>query len=92
MTEHPSASGDSARPAVGQLAGYLAREVVLALVVFGCTAVLIEATPPRHPAQGGHCAATEGERVRATRIRPPADVSASSTCAFAQPTGKAGSQ
>jgi copper resistance protein D len=40
-----------ARPAAARLARYVAWEVALAVVVFGCTAVLTESVPPRH---GGH--------------------------------------
>ena len=36
------------RPAAARLARYVACEVALAVVVFGCTAVLTESEPPRH--------------------------------------------
>jgi putative copper export protein len=38
------------RPATARLARYVAWEVALALLVFGCTAVLTESAPPRHGA------------------------------------------
>jgi putative copper export protein len=37
-----------ARPAPARLARYVAWEAALALVVFGCTAVLTESTPRHH--------------------------------------------
>ena len=45
----PSGAGrDSPRAVPSRLHAYLTREALLALVVFGCTAILTESTPARH--------------------------------------------
>ena len=45
----PGGAGrDSPRAVPSRLHAYLTREALLALVVFGCTAILTESTPARH--------------------------------------------
>jgi len=42
------------RAAPSQLNAFVAREAVLAVLVFACTAVLVDSTPPRHAEHGEH--------------------------------------
>jgi putative copper resistance protein D len=59
-------TGPSARLAPpSQLTTYLTREAALAILVFGCTAVLVESTPARHARHLEHRAVSD-EPVRVT--------------------------
>jgi putative copper resistance protein D len=52
-----------------RLAAYVRREAVLALLIFGCTAVLVESTPARHGSHHEHGAAwDEPMRVTMTEL------------------------
>jgi putative copper export protein len=42
------------RAAPSRLSTFVAREALLAVVVFACTAVLVDSTPPRHAEHGEH--------------------------------------
>jgi putative copper export protein len=60
----------AARPAPrSQLAVYLMREAILAVLVFGCTAVLVESTPARHAhhLEPGHTSEAPGQVPRVSR-------------------------
>jgi putative copper export protein/mono/diheme cytochrome c family protein len=46
--------------APARLVRYVRREAVLALLVLGCTAVLVDSTPPRHEGHAGHGAPAGG--------------------------------
>jgi copper resistance protein D len=48
------ASSRSGRAAPSQLNAFVAREAVLAVLVFACTAILVDSTPPRHVEHGEH--------------------------------------
>ena len=55
--------GSSRKPRLAlpsRLAVYVAREAALAILVFACTAVLVESTPARHARHLEHRAASEG--------------------------------
>jgi putative copper export protein/mono/diheme cytochrome c family protein len=53
------------RPPASRLGTYVRREAALALLVFGCTAVLVESTPARHAGHLEHAAVSD-EPVRMT--------------------------
>jgi putative copper resistance protein D len=53
------------RPPASRLAVYVRREAALALLVFACTAVLVESTPARHAGHHEHAAVSD-EPVRVT--------------------------
>jgi putative copper export protein len=53
-------SSCGSRPAPSRLNAYVAREAVLAVLVFACTAVLVDSTPPRHVEHGEHRAGSSG--------------------------------
>ena len=42
------------RPAPSRLSTFVAREALLAVLVFACTAILVDSTPPRHVQHGEH--------------------------------------
>jgi putative copper export protein len=48
------------RAAPSRLSTFVAREAVLAVLVFACTAVLVDSTPPRHVEHGEHRAGSSG--------------------------------
>jgi putative copper export protein len=48
------------RAAPSRLSTFVAREAILAAVVFACTAVLVDSTPPRHVHHGEHRADSPG--------------------------------
>ena len=61
--------GDSSRrprDAPSRLRTFVAREALLAVVVFACTAVLVDSTPPRHVRHGEHRADSSGSCDRHT--------------------------
>ena len=55
-------SSRGSRAAPSQLYAFVAREAALALLVFACTAVLVDSTPPRHPEHGEHRMDGSGSR------------------------------
>jgi copper resistance protein D len=65
------ADADSSRRATGRLGRYVACEAALALLVFGCTALLTEATPPHHDADMGPSSHAAG-RLHGSISRPQA--------------------
>jgi putative copper resistance protein D len=71
-----------------RLAAYVTREAVLAMLVFGCTAVLGESTPARH---AGHLErhARSDEPVRVTMAELHASGGAPRGWSFTPPTGDA---
>ena len=48
------------RAAPSQLNAFVAREAVLAALIFACTAILVDSTPPRHVVHGEHRAGSSG--------------------------------
>jgi putative copper export protein len=61
--DHPAVFRESSRDsraAPSQLNAFVAREAVLAVLVFACTAVLVDSTPPRHVEHGEHRAGSSG--------------------------------
>jgi putative copper export protein len=50
------------RAAPSRLNAFVAREAMLALLVFACTAVLVDSTPPRHVEHGEHRAGSPGSQ------------------------------
>ena len=54
------ASSRRSRSAPSRLNAFVAREAVLAVLVFACTAVLVDSTPPRHVEHGEHRAGSSG--------------------------------
>ena len=55
-------SSRGSRAAPSQLNAFVAREAVLAILVFACTAVLVDSTPPRHVEHGEHHAGSSGSQ------------------------------
>jgi putative copper export protein len=53
-------SSRGSRAAPSRLSAFVAREAVLAVLVFACTAVLVDSTPPRHVEHGEHRAGSSG--------------------------------
>ena len=53
-------SSRGSRAVPSQLNAFVAREAVLAVLVFACTAVLVDSTPPRHVEHGEHHAGSSG--------------------------------
>jgi putative copper export protein len=53
-------SSRGSRAAPSHLNAFVAREAVLAILVFACTAVLVDSTPPRHVEHGEHRAGSSG--------------------------------
>jgi putative copper export protein len=54
------ASSRGSRAAPSRLNAFVAREAVLAALVFACTAILVDSTPPRHMEHGEHRAGSSG--------------------------------
>jgi putative copper export protein len=50
------------RAAPSRLNAFVAREALLAVAVFACTAILVDSTPPRHAEHGEHHAGSSGSR------------------------------
>ena len=50
------------RAAPSRLNAFVAREAMLAILVFACTALLVDSTPPRHVEHGEHGAGSSGSR------------------------------
>jgi len=50
------------RAAPSRLSTFDAREALLAVAVFACTAILVDSTPPRHAEHGEHHAGSSGSR------------------------------
>jgi putative copper export protein len=65
------ADAGSSRNGVDRLVRYVACEAGLALLVFGCTALLTESTPPHHEADMGPSSHAAG-RLHASVARPQA--------------------
>jgi putative copper export protein len=56
------ASSRGSRAAPSRLNAFVAREAVLAALVFACTAILVDSTPPRHVEHGEHHIGGSGSR------------------------------
>jgi putative copper export protein len=69
-----------------RLAVYVAREAALAILVFACTAVLVESTPARHARHLEHRAASEGP-VQVTMAELHAGGGVPRGWSFTPPTG-----
>ncbi len=81
-------AGRAPRPAASRLAAWLLREMVLALAIFWCTAMLVESTPARH---AGHVAHVTGpdEPRRVTMAQLHATGGIPSGWLFSPPPGDA---
>jgi copper resistance protein D len=55
-------AGRAPRPPAARLAAWLRREIVLALAIFWCTAMLVESTPARHAGHATRAAGSEEPR------------------------------
>jgi copper resistance protein D len=77
------------RPAASRLAAWLLGELVLALVIFWCTAMLVESTPARHAGHAEHAAGLEEPR-RVTMAQLHAAGGIPPGWLFSPPPGDAG--
>lgn len=78
----------ASRPAAARLAAWLLREMVLALAIFWCTAMLVESTPARHAGHAAHAAGAEEPR-RVTMAQLHATGGIPSGWLFSPPPGDA---
>jgi putative copper export protein len=76
------------RPAASRLAAWLLRELVLALAIFWCTAMLVESTPARHAGHAEHAAGPQEPR-RVTMAQLHAAGGIPSGWLFSPPPGDA---
>ncbi len=81
-------AGRAPRPAASRLAAWLLREMVLALAIFWCTAMLVESTPARHAGHAAHAAGSEEPR-RVTMAQLHAAGGIPSGWLFSPPPGDA---
>jgi copper resistance protein D len=81
-------AGRAPRPAAARLAAWLRREMVLALAIFWCTAMLVESTPARHAGHAAHAAGSEEPR-RVTMAQLHAAGGIPSGWLFSPPPGDA---
>jgi putative copper export protein len=79
-------AGRAPRPAASRLAAWLRREMVLALAIFWCTAMLVESTPARHAGHVAHAAGPEEPR-RVTMAQLHASGGIPSGWLFSPPPG-----
>jgi len=75
--------------AASRLSRFVGREALVALLVFGCTAVLGESTPKRHEGHASHGAAPEGAPFRVTMEALHAGDGVPKGWSFAPPVGDA---
>lgn len=78
----------ASRPAAARLAAWLLREMVLALAIFWCTAMLVESTPARHAGHATHVSGAEEPR-RVTMAQLHATGGIPSGWLFSPPPGDA---
>jgi mono/diheme cytochrome c family protein len=78
----------ASRPAAARLAAWLLREMVLALAIFWCTAMLVESTPARHAGHVAHVTGPEEPR-RVTMAQLHATGGIPSGWLFSPPPGDA---
>jgi copper resistance protein D len=79
-------AGRAPRPAASWLAAWLRREMVLALAIFWCTAMLVESTPARHAGHVAHVTGPEEPR-RVTMAQLHASGGIPSGWLFSPPPG-----